>query len=359
MTEEVYRKLAQRLNDIPNGFPATESGVELKLLARIFTPEQAALAAVMRLTYEPADDIGARAGVDPRTAYGTLKGMARHGLVYAAKGKGKLNFALMPFVVGIYEQQLPRIDKELAALFEAYYQETRGGTFFSAPPIHRVVPVQEAVPVDVEIFPYESAAALLDDAKAWAVRHCICRVQQRLMGKGCDHPVENCLIFAPVEGLFDHSATERAITKDEALRILREAQEAGLVHTTGYYRDGHYYICNCCTCSCAVLRGVAEFGTLSAIGHSNFRAVVDVDVCAACGDCIERCQFGALALADDVCVVDAVRCVGCGQCATVCPNGALRIARRPEGEIIPLPADNLEWMARRAEQRGISLADIQ
>jgi len=59
------------------------------------------------------------------------------------------------------------------------------------------------------------------------VRDCICRVQQRLIGQACDHPVENCLTFAPVEGAFDHSETSRAITKEEALRILHEAEEAG------------------------------------------------------------------------------------------------------------------------------------
>ena len=81
MTEDVYRKLAQRLDAIPNGFPATESGVELRFLAKIFTPEEAALASVMRLTREPAADIAARADVDANAAYGMLKGMVRKGLI--------------------------------------------------------------------------------------------------------------------------------------------------------------------------------------------------------------------------------------------------------------------------------------
>jgi ferredoxin len=265
----------------------------------------------------------------------------------------------MPFVVGIYEQQLARLDKELAELFEEYYQESRGGTFFSTPAVHRVVPVDEAVPVDVEIFPYESAATIVEGARAWAVRDCICRVQQRLIGDGCEHPVENCLVFGPIEGVFDHSEENRAITKEEALGVLRDAQEAGLVHTTGNYRDDQYYICNCCTCSCAILRGVAEFGALSAIGQSDFWAVVDADACASCGDCVERCQFGALALPHDVCVVDAKRCVGCGQCVTVCPTGALQVARRPASQIPPLAADDAEWLVQRAEARGISMSEIQ
>jgi len=359
MPEDVYRKLAQRLDAIPNGFPTTESGVELRLLARIFTPEEAALASVMRLTREPAADIAARAGVDPDTAYRTLKGMTRKGLIRFRRGEGELTFGLMPFVVGIYEEQLPRMDAELAALFERYLQETRGGGITrDAPAFHRVIPVEEAIPFDLEIFPYERATELLEGAKSWGVRDCICRVQQRLVGKGCDHPVENCLMFAPVEGVFDHSEVTRAITKEEALCILREAEEAGLVHCPGNYRDGVHYICNCCTCCCGILRGVAEFGIPTAIARSDFRTVVDAESCVGCGDCVERCQFGALAVPNDVCEVDYARCVGCGLCATVCPTDALHLERRPEGEVPSPPTDIKDWMAQRAQERGISMADV-
>ena len=359
MTEDIYRKLAQRLDAIPNGFPATESGAELRLLAKIFTPEEAALASVMRLTREPAADIAARAGVDADTAYPTLKGMARKGLIRIKKGKGQLAFGLIPFVVGIYEEQLPRMDEELATLFEQYLQETQGGSIVrEAPAVHRVIPVGEAIPVHLEIFPYERATELLENAKSWGVRDCICRVQQKLIGKGCDRPIENCLVFAPVEGAFDHSEVDRALTKEEALRILRETEEAGLVHTTGNYRDHHYYICNCCTCCCGILRSVAEFGVPTTAVRSDFRTVVDAEECIGCGDCLERCQFDALSMPDDVCVVDYSRCVGCGLCATVCPTDALYLERRPEGEVPPPPADIREWMVQRAQERGISISAV-
>jgi hypothetical protein len=148
----------------------------------------------------------------------------------------------MPFVAGIYEEQLPRIDRELAELFEEYFREAQGAVSHYAPPIHRVIPVEEAVPAGLEIYPYEQATELLEAAKAWGVRDCICRIQQKLVGRGCDRPVENCLVFAPVEGIFDHSETTRAITKAEALRILHEAETEGLVHSPGNYQDGNHYI---------------------------------------------------------------------------------------------------------------------
>ncbi len=357
MSEDIYRRLAQRLDAIPNGFPATASGIELRLLAKMFKPEEAALAGVMRLTREPAADIAARAGMDADLAHRTLKDMARKGLIRTKREGRQLTFGLMPFVVGIYEEQLPRMDAELAALFEEYFQETRGGGITStAPAIHRVIPVEEAIPCDLEIFPYKRATEMLEAAKAWGVRDCICRVQRRLIGHGCDHPVESCLVFAPVEGVFDSSEATRAISKEEALRILRETEEAGLVHTTGNYRDGHSYICNCCACCCGVLRGLVEFGLPNAVAHSGFRAVVDTEACAGCGACVERCQFGALAVPGDTCIVDPVRCVGCGLCATGCTTGALHLERRADSE--PLPGNLVEWMAQRAQRRGIRIEDI-
>lgn len=360
MSEDPYRKLAGRLDAIPNGFPSTESGIELKLLAKMFTPQEATLASVMRLTKEPAAVIAARAGIDPEAADDALKGMARKGLIIAGKGKRGLGFRLMPFVVGFYEEQLPRLDEELARLFEQYYRETKGGGTLlqAAPPGHRVIPVEQAIPFEPEIYPYERASELLEGAKSWGVRDCICRVQQRLVGKGCGQPIEVCLVFAPIERAFEGSEVTRAITKEQALDILLQTEEAGLVHSTANYRDGHFYICNCCSCCCGFLRSVVEFGVPTAIAHSDFWAVVDDQECAGCEECVERCQFGALSVPEEVCLVDYARCVGCGQCTTVCPSEALHLERRPESQSLPLPVDQKEWMSRRAEGRGISLADM-
>jgi electron transport complex protein RnfB len=359
MPENVYHKLAQRLDTIPNGFSPTKSGVELRLLAKIFTPAEAALASVMRLTLEPAADIATRAGENPDEVYRTLKKMARQGQIQADKRDGQLVFGLMPFVVGIYEEQLSRIDAELADLFEQYYQETGGGAItHDAPAIHRVIPVEESIPVDIEIFPYERASELLAGAKSWGVRDCICRVQQQLIGKGCERPVENCLVFAPVENAFTPNGVNRAITKEEAFRILREAEEAGLVHSTGNFRHEHSYICNCCPCCCGVIRSVAEFGISTAVARSDFHATVDAEVCSGCGDCLDRCHFNALSIPEDVCMVDATNCVGCGLCATVCATGALHLERRAEGDVPQPPADLKAWMVQRAEERNISISDI-
>ncbi|MGD1995359.1 MAG: 4Fe-4S binding protein [Anaerolineae bacterium] len=357
--ELVYRRLRRRLDTIPNGFPATESGVELRLLAKIFTLQEAELAAEMRLRYETAEDIAASTGADPKVAYQTLKGMARKGLIRARRGDEGLMFALMPFVVGVYEEQLPRMDVELAALAEQYFRETGGETILDTPPpIHRVIPVEEAIPFDLEVFPYERAAALVESARSWGVRDCICRVQRRLVGNECDYPLEACLVLAPVEGAFRGDGPTRPLSKEQALELLRETEEAGLVHSTGNFRDRHYYICNCCTCCCAVLRGLVEHGVPTAVARSGFRSAVDAEICSGCGACVERCPFEALSVPEEICRVDHARCLGCGVCASSCPTGALGLERLPAAEVTPPPANIQEWALQRAQARGISPEEI-
>lgn len=359
MTEDIYKKLAQRLDTIPNGFPATESGVELKLLAKIFSPQEAELAAIMRLTLESAKEIAARSGTDPDKAEEMLREMAHKGQIRARKVEGQLIFGLMPFVVGIYEEQLPRMNEELAHLSEQYYQETQGsGAVGKAPAVHRVIPVDEAISFDLEVFPYERATELIENAKSWGVRKCICRVQQKLIGKGCDHPVENCILFAPIENAFDDSEATRPIIKAEALRLLHEAEEAGLVHSAANNQGQIFYICNCCTCCCGVIRGLTEFSNPMALARSDFRTVVDAQMCTGCGECVERCPFGALAVPEELCAVNYDHCMGCGLCASFCPTEALSLERRPEGEMPPTPRDQGEWMAQRAHKRGIDISEI-
>jgi len=350
--EPVYRLLAQRLDALPNRFPATKSGVELRLLRKLFTVEEATLAAVMSLAPEPVAGIASRAGADPREARNDLKKMAAKGLIDLRRGEGEFAFALKPFVVGFYETQLPRMDDEMAALFDQYFSETRGGILRDVPALHRVIPVGQAVPFQIEIHPYERANALLEGALSWGVRDCICRVQQRLVGKGCDRPVETCLVFAPMENAFDRSKVDRVITKEEAMQILLATEEAGLVHTAGNYRDGIDYICNCCTCCCGILRGIAEFGILTAVARADFHMVVETERCSGCGNCVGRCQFNALSIRDLVVVVDYNKCMGCGLCVAVCSTDALHLERRPSGEISRPPANIDEWRSQRIALQG-------
>lgn len=359
MTDQnVYGRLADRLDAIPNGFPKTESGVELRLLEKLYTREEAVLAAEMRLTFESAERIAQRARWDLGVVTPLLEKMVQKGLIRAKGEEEQRVFGLMPFVVGIYEAQLSRLDEELAQLFEEYYRQAFAREVLKeSPPIHVVVPVEKSIPVEVQVFPYEQASVLLGKAKSFGVRRCICRVQKALVGEPCKFPVENCLVFSPVEGAFKGDSEVRTITRENALQLLKESGEAGLIHSSANIQEGRSYICNCCACCCGIMRGLSQFGIENSIAKSSFHAKVDHEMCNGCGVCADRCQFGAPMVLNGTTQLDIKRCVGCGVCVVTCPTGALTLAKKPEDQRSQPPLDRSEWLRRRAESRGMSLED--
>ena len=360
MIDEIYRKLAHRLDALPNGYPPTEDGAELRILEKLFTTEEAEIATNLRLTLETPKEIAFRVSRGHREIKPILKEMARKGLIKAGRAESGLGYGLLPFVVGIYEYQMARIDAEFAQLFEDYYSKTFSTALTVSPAFHRILPVNETVRNDMEVQPYESAALIIENSKAWGVLDCICRKQKALVGDPCDHPVDVCMIFSKRPGVFDTSPEIRALTKDESYETLQRASNAGLVHSVSNSQDGNTYICNCCTCSCGILRGMADLGTANVIARSAFVNTVDPEVCVGCESCIEYCQFHALSLdaADPYLQINQERCVGCGVCVPVCPDSALTLVRRQDDELIPVPETHDDWLIERAKARGIDLSEV-
>ena len=223
----------------------------------------------------------------------------------------------------------------------------------TGPSVHRVIPIEKNIPVNIEVMPYEKASTYVESSKAWGVLNCICRLQKRLIGEGCHHSVENCLVFSSKENQFKKSDYIRAIDKQEAYKILEQAHEEGLVHSTSNTQDEVTYICNCCTCSCGVMRSIAEHDNLNALAASDFEISIDSHSCSGCGDCIEPCQFDALSLIDDCCQIGVSRCFGCGICISHCPTESLQLKLKVENLKTTPPKNELEWLEVRSKNRGL------
>lgn len=354
---DAYKRLAERLDNLPNGFPPADDGAELRLLAAIFSPEEAELASQLRIKLETAQQIAERLGLDYAATRELLKAMARKGLIRAGKAEGGFGYGLLPFVVGIYENQIGNFNQELAQLFEAYYQQAFTRVLGVQPAFHRVVPVGESIKMNMLVAPYESAAGVIEAAQSWGVMDCICRLETAYVGKTCHHPVDVCMVFSSSPDAFANTQEINALTKQGAYATLKRADEAGLVHCVSNNQRGDYYICNCCTCACGILRGMAEMGIANVVASSAFVNTVDEDSCSACGLCVEYCQFDALSV-DTVAQVNRTKCVGCGVCVSTCPDQALILVRRPEEEIKPVPVSLSDWGRQRAEQRGLDLSSI-
>jgi Pyruvate/2-oxoacid:ferredoxin oxidoreductase delta subunit len=159
--------------------------------------------------------------------------------------------------------------------------------------------------------------------------------------------------------VFEDQEHIRALTRQEALATLQRSADAGLVHSVSNNQRGTHYICNCCTCSCGILRGMADLGIANVVARSAFVNTVDESLCLGCEDCLEYCQFDALALDEDfIMQVNRLRCVGCGVCVPSCQDEALSLVRRPQEEVKAPPSTILDWGMERAMVRGLDLSRI-
>jgi len=359
MSDVVYRKLADVLDTLPNGFPSTEEGIEIQLLKKVFTPEEAELFCDLRLTtYETPDQIAQRTGRPLEGLDEKLTTMWKRGQIFGIDFGSTRVFKMLPWVFGIYEFQLDRMDREFAELSEKYHATFAPQFFKTTPQLMQVVPIEKTLPNSQEPLPYHRVSSLIENGQSFGVAQCICKKEQSLLGHGCDNPQEVCLGIAPVPGIFENYHWGRPISKEEALEVLRRSEEAGLVHMTGNVEEGHFYICNCCGCCCGVLRSINQFGLPEGV-NSHYYAEIDTESCVGCGICAdERCQVNAIEEQDDAYRVIQNKCIGCGLCATTCPSDAIRLVSKDNADRTSPPKDEAAWFEARGRERGVDFSQF-
>jgi ferredoxin len=234
----------------------------------------------------------------------------------------------------------PEAPKEFHNLWKEWteeeWQQTAKGieAFFTDPPT-RIVPIDSVLEDKSQILHYENVKEIIDSARRIAVTKCTCR----LVDGSCGQPVEVCLQLNRGADYSITRGTGREIRKDEAMQIIRKAEEAGLVHVTMNTDSIDHYICNCCPDCCVGLRVIRAEGGAKFVAPSRFQAVVDEESCVGCESCLERCYFGALQMNGDddepKATVDIEKCVGCGLCAVACPSDAIGFEEAHPADFIP------------------------
>jgi ferredoxin len=113
--DDIYRALQRHLDRMPVPFPATGSGVELSILRRLFSPEDARLALCLSAIPEPVATIHRRAGKTMARAAlaAALDGMSGHGLIQRVPARRGVMYGKSPLVVGFYETQVDRLTADL------------------------------------------------------------------------------------------------------------------------------------------------------------------------------------------------------------------------------------------------------
>jgi electron transport complex protein RnfB len=296
---------------------------------KIFKPEDIELFCDLKLTLETPEQIAKRTGRAIEGLEEKLTSMWERGQIFGVKlGNVKL-FKMVPWALGIYEFQLPHMDRELAAMCEEY-MAVYGRQFLSKnPQFMQVIPIERQIPAKHESLTYERVSSIIENGKSFLLNECICKKEKELLDHKCEKPMEVCLVIAPVQGVFENPRYGRSISKTEAYDVLQKSEEAGLVHMTWNVESGQFFICNCCGCCCGILRGINELGIpASKVVNSHYYAEIDPDQCVACGTCAdERCQVNAIEAGDDFYRVDRDKCIGCGLCVSTCPSEAILYIR--------------------------------
>lgn len=352
MSTSVYKRLARHLDRLPGGFPATAEGVELRILERLFTPDQAELARHLTLLHETPAVIALRVGWPETRVAPLLAEMTARGLVFSkGETEDRPTYMAAQFAVGIWEYQVGHLTKGLAEEMEAYLPHLLNANTWGRAPQMRVVPVARSIDARQEILTHEQAAALLEDQEDFTVMPCICRKERGLLDKACDKPLETCISFGGAGDYFQRTGAGRPASRAEVLALLHQADRAGLVLQPSNSKKAGW-ICCCCGCCCGVLRTLKKAPQPARLVATPFVARMDTEQCNGCGSCVRRCQMDAFTCAADGAIdLAPERCIGCGLCVSTCPTGALQLVRKPKAAQPPVPPNVAASMLRLAWKR--------
>ena len=343
---EIYRYLQEHLDKLPIGFPSTESGVEIRILKRLFTPDEAEIALKMNFEYESAEAIQNRIkrhDLALKKVNDLLTNMAKKGAITTSRMGSTINYSLNIWIIGMYEYQVNKLSKDFIQDVSQYSDEAFSKelvTSAAKTSQFRVIPVEKSIPYKSEIATYDQLRAVIESVSPIAVANCICRQRKDLEGQSCRSDLQEvCMPFGSfAQHYIDHNIG-RAIDKDEAMNLVRVAEKEGFVVQAGNSQRPGFF-CLCCGDCCGILTGMKQSPRPIDFFSTNFHAEVDQELCSGCETCLDRCQIDALTIIDGVSNVNQDRCLGCGLCVSTCPEDAIQL--NPNETIYTPPSD---WKA--------------
>ena len=351
-----------------------------EILETLFSPDDAALAALLPVVPTTVGDLARRTGLGAGALRARLDAMAGKGLVLDLPDArtGATTYLLAPPVVGFFELSMMRLNDGLpkARLARAYEAYMAGDSAFDAevsgiPTLISRTLVQETALYDdlaSEVLDWERATSYVERAECLAVTNCFCRHTATHLGTACDYPLETCMSLGVAARYLIRHGHARRIGREEGRELLEAAREHGLVHIADNVQRELSYICSCCACCCVELRS-AQNG-MPVMQPSAFQPAIDEQRCTGCGRCVRACPVQAISLVarqgarrsgvDEAAAplasqIDADRCIGCGVCVGACREDSVTMVRRPRAPHVPLNA--VEYLTRRMLERG-KLGDL-
>lgn len=355
LSEDIWTNVAKNIIKAgPFKTPLNKAVIELS--KTLLTADQAKFLLMFDSATLSIDQIKEQTSLKDNDLDSMLSSLMDTGIILGlpSRSTGIMVYRLMPLFPGIFElsfmkgQTGPK-EKKLAQLYDQIFEdmipeaqakyERTVKSYQKMPAFDRILPVEEEISESVEkILPVEEVKRLIEKFDVIGVAKCYCRHEKELLNEPCKlkAPTNNCMNFGRfAQFLIDRGFAKRT-TKEEAKKILKEAEKYGLVHKTFHDRLNpemdEIAVCSCCKCCCGIFdlyyRGVIPLHSLT-----SYRSLVNKDKCAGCGTCVERCPTEAIELVDVIANVDENKCIGCGACTTGCPEEAIKLERTGPREI--------------------------
>lgn len=314
MVKEKVLDLANKISRTKRGSKSEikPEDPEYKILEPVVTEEMAEVALCLDLRQpKSAEEVAALCGKSVEETAKLLWELAVAGVAFVNEIDGVDKYWHDLWIPGHMEMMANNKENvkrfpQIAEAFEAYGR-VRGpktaGNFPVGLGLMRVIPIEKSIMGETRRASYEEVSKYLNENNLFSVSDCSCRTAREVMGEGCGHLKEDmCIQMGHAAEYYIRTGRGREITREEAIEIIKKAEENGLMHqipnTDGPGKT--HAICNCCGCSCLSLRTAGMFLNTDMV-RSNYVSRVDKDKCVACGECVENCCVNATKLGQKIC----------------------------------------------------------
>lgn len=348
MTDHLYQQLRECIDQYAIGFNQTESQIEIELLKKLCTPEEARMYMHLERSLMSVEAIAEKSGMKADEAASMLEKITKKGMTFPKTKNGIKYYAAAPFVHGIFEnntlmgEKNPE-DNEVVKLIGLYMD----GGFQGRGPSLRTIPINTRLGANPgsPVAPFDDVKRIIDSKEKIGLFPCSCVIKLKNFGHECDRIDEVCMGFDfYAEYLIEGLGVGRWITREEAFDVLKRVEEAGLVHQIGGDKRNIECICNCCPDCCGVLRKMKAAPDPANRAVTNHFVHLDAEACTLCETCIDRCPMDAISSDKDVVNVTPQRCIGCGLCTSTCPSQALTLRVKPKDQLQEFKPETYRFM---------------
>ena len=363
-TDIHYQDLIEHLRNWIIRLP--ESEYLLPMLKLRFKPEEAQILAKIPFLGHTAEQLSVNLNIPVKKLIKKLDKYAKLGIIFRSERGSSVRYSLRESLFIFYRSigwkgKNDKFNREISPYLNKYYIDTYAEEFVGHETQGlRAIPINETIQDTRQVMPYEVILKVIDNFEYYSVSACPCSHRHNLDHdfEECKHTLEICLHFDDLGRYCVENGLGKEITKEETLKILRMAADAGLVHGLSNTQEKMDTICNCCSCCCLFLESAVKMPGIIPRGHqhSNYIREIDEEKCIVCGLCARLCPMNALKVNDKKLIFDPERCIGCGVCAHKCKHDATYLIHRDDEQDIP--KDPREQGMRFLKERGLDPNEV-